>query len=477
MSGIASAFQGDVEIVSEVYRVDNTVYFGEGTTRSNNVRIQPASLVHDGRWEASVPMTYNRARLILGLVKASPSSEDVCGALLAALPASVPRSDARYKVLSDAAKKLAADCDVSTSQRALAGERKSAGAPQTRNSAVYLYPRPDSSNWDTDLEAESSWACRLIKSTLGHELITKLWSLDLREVTDHPYFQEVLVRDSAWRESDVGGMISTGQMHAFSRALTTTKFKEGMDVYMKRRMTDDVEISLVYTPNGERKRMIDRVKQDSRKTPLFKDRGRLDKQMEASRWKRARVLLKSYKRDAGLAQSTECANFFPDATLKRGMVLFKPDMQSGTVQAFRKAGLPFVAGISGSVEHLVLCLEEVTPQGEYGRVAEKATRDRLIAAYSAILIATGMHTLGECAAAATNLGYWGGDLAQLLRTGYTYIGEAFRAMGIPGLQLSTLPRVKPSSVSASCEEWAGAQFKHDCKCADGLSCCCATAQA
>lgn len=142
MSGIASAFQGDVEIVSEVYRVDNTVCFCEGTTRSNNVRIQPASLVHDGRWEASVPMTYNRARLILGLVRASPSAEDVCGALLAALPASVPRSDARYKVLSDAAKKLAADCDVSTSQRALAGERKSAGAAQTRNSAVLLVSTP-----------------------------------------------------------------------------------------------------------------------------------------------------------------------------------------------------------------------------------------------------------------------------------------------------------------------------------------------
>ncbi len=105
----------------------------------------------------------------------------------------------------------------------------------------------------------------------------KLWHMLLREVTEHPYFQSVLATDAVWRESDPASMISEGRIRAFARVLTTTKFKEGMDVYMKRRMTDDVESSLVHTAQGERKRMIDRVRQDSRKSVLFQERGRLDK--------------------------------------------------------------------------------------------------------------------------------------------------------------------------------------------------------
>jgi hypothetical protein len=110
------------------------------------------------------------------------------------------------------------------------------------------------------------------------------------------------------------------------------------------------------------------------------------------------------------------------------MALFKPDTNSASVKAFQRAGLPFISGISGSIEHLVLCMEEVTPEAPYGRVPDVAMRDKLLVAYAAILVATGMHSLGECAAAAINLGYWGGDSAELMRTGYTYIGSALRRM-------------------------------------------------
>jgi hypothetical protein len=72
-------------------------------------------------------------------------------------------------------------------------------------------------------------------------------------------------------------------------------------------------------------------------------------------------------------------------------------------------GYPFVGGASGSIEYLILSMED-DGAGKYpaGLVSDLRARETLIAWTTALLVAGGNHSVGECLAVAQAMGYFSG---------------------------------------------------------------------
>lgn len=175
--------------------------------------------------------------------------------------------------------------------------------------------------------------------------------------------------------------------------------------------------------------------QESRKQKIFAERGR-----EQIRKKDQLARQDSMKNtNAGIVVSEwvddELKDFFPEE-LDHAKNQYRRLGTNETDEDFKSAGVPFISGASGTIQAMILLMEDTLsckyprgivpcgPKLEKKSMLEKAkrvytcniphvnpdrhAREALIGLMTAVLIAAGHHSLGECLVAAKALGYFTG---------------------------------------------------------------------
>lgn len=184
-------------------------------------------------------------------------------------------------------------------------------------------------------------------------------------------------------------------------AVTEVDMKMALDEYYRTRI-DDPNAS-VTTPSGVIMSFEKRYELD-RRVMQFTDRGRFeinDEEMEGAFYANTEAYT---NRDAGIGEELKNKDFFTKNVQKSGKLLFGRDLgpQSRRMQ---RAGLPSVAGASGTVDVRIITMEENVGAKRRPRVPIEF-REVLITIESALLVAGGMHSLAECLAVAQAMGYF-----------------------------------------------------------------------
>lgn len=187
----------------------------------------------------------------------------------------------------------------------------------------------------------------------------------------------------------------------------------GMDYYINDRLDGDV---LAVKPNGE-KVSLEQRHDDVRAEDMFEYRGRVsvddlpDPEYQNLLLSREDSI-ENY--DAGIARHDdvpdEAQDFF-DVPVVHGGKNF--NVRTGndwnTSALFESIGAPFIAGPSGSIEYLILSMEDdcngACPDGMVPRQFHHV-REALIGLMTAILVAGGHHSVTECVAVAQAMGYF-----------------------------------------------------------------------
>lgn len=115
------------------------------------------------------------------------------------------------------------------------------------------------------------------------------------------------------------------------------------------------------------------------------------------------------------------------------------DPDSPTAQRFKACGIPYIGGVSGSIETLLALMEALQPK--HGLTDFELTeRERIIALHSALLVYGGHHSLMECMLPARAYGYFR-EVPNPLRVGYDaaikVLNDSMKELGMdPGVSLA-----------------------------------------
>lgn len=228
---------------------------------------------------------------------------------------------------------------------------------------------------------------------------------------DPPIIFEGDLRNS--KPAELVWAVHTG--HQFKNGFIKGECVYGMDCYINSRLELEDEV-LGSGPGCEQVSMSKRHA-EVRHSPIFQLRGR--KGVNESNPEASMTLARQesvHNRHAGIAplesMPDEAKNFFPRPILHGGKNYNQRSNEGGIDDVFFGAGAPFIAGASGSIEYLIHSMEDVLggtmPDGlvPCSRTSAPYTREALIGLMTAILVAGGQHSLGECLAVAQEMGYF-----------------------------------------------------------------------
>lgn len=189
----------------------------------------------------------------------------------------------------------------------------------------------------------------------------------------------------------------------------------GMDYYINHRLKRPDDYFCI-PPDGEVQSMKVRHR-STRADPLFEERGRVGSgDVDDSHPVKKKMLSRQESFEnphAGIAtletMPDEALNFFGEELRHGGKKNVRTGSRSNTSGVFERLGAPFIAGPSGSIEYMILAMEDdCLGTCEDGLVPfeQHKVREALISVMTAALIAGGQHSLGECLAVAQAMGYF-----------------------------------------------------------------------
>lgn len=196
----------------------------------------------------------------------------------------------------------------------------------------------------------------------------------------------------------------------------------GMDYYINWKLEAEAPYGAVL-PSSRITTIKDRDRA-VRDHAVFQQRGRVFNEMYL-------VRTNSFENnDAGIAAQeylpAEAGGFFHQKLMHGGKSCNTRVDEEYAARVFAARGAPFCAGASGSIEYMVLSMEDdCGGHCPLGLVPAELLRVReaLIGTMSAALVAGGQHSLGECLVVAQAMGYFAG--VPSLITGYFTAVSAF----------------------------------------------------
>ncbi|WP_128176640.1 hypothetical protein [[Pantoea] beijingensis] len=294
--------------------------------------------------------------------------------------------------------------------------------PESKNSLwarfnqMSLHRRQDKVEFDNRgndaaaTQRESSWSVNVLRSIhpdLATNFLQHIASLITGPLTATTEFKQKFKASLESRNispTDVAALM-TGFEHAetLKQSIQDGVIRNETPTALILRLVESNDFKIMLDLNGMLLEARDpETRRAIRRQPLFRDRGRIDVPKERVRSQSV------YNRHAGIADelhrrpSTE--NFF-NRNINHAKSSNMRDPLSETAKQFSKSGTPFIAGASGTMQVILHHMEQEKPYASL-TAKERQSVETNILIHTALLVASGHHSIVEVLQPGRKLGYF-----------------------------------------------------------------------